>query len=265
MLLVTHYERLLELIVPDRVHVLAGGRIVKSGDKELARELDERGYDWIQAGGTRVNAGTIPLTAGATVPGPEPDARRAPRRARSARRGGLADAAARALALHGPRAARDRRLRARSRAPRSRPTRRRRASACSTTRRSATVAATRAARWSSASPASARPAIAGIDVTDLEERWGEFVRLFAKPISARTASARGAEHGVRPPRRSGSGCRPASRSARRFISCSSARGRELAAQPRIVIEVGPARRPRSCSTSSTATRTRKAGPTASRS
>jgi len=52
MLLVTHYERLLELIVPDRVHVLAGGRIVKSGGKELARELDERGYDWLQAGAT---------------------------------------------------------------------------------------------------------------------------------------------------------------------------------------------------------------------
>jgi Fe-S cluster assembly ATP-binding protein len=50
MLLVTHYERLLELIVPDRVHVLAGGRIVKSGGKELARELDARGYDWVQAG-----------------------------------------------------------------------------------------------------------------------------------------------------------------------------------------------------------------------
>jgi Fe-S cluster assembly ATP-binding protein len=50
MLLVTHYERLLELIVPDRVHVLAGGRIVKSGGKELARELDERGYDWLAAG-----------------------------------------------------------------------------------------------------------------------------------------------------------------------------------------------------------------------
>jgi Fe-S cluster assembly ATPase SufC len=47
---VTHYERLLELIVPDRVHVLADGRIVKSGGKELARELDERGYDWIPAG-----------------------------------------------------------------------------------------------------------------------------------------------------------------------------------------------------------------------
>jgi Fe-S cluster assembly ATP-binding protein len=50
MLLVTHYERLLELIVPDRVHVLAGGRIVRSGNKDLARELDERGYDWIHAG-----------------------------------------------------------------------------------------------------------------------------------------------------------------------------------------------------------------------
>jgi Fe-S cluster assembly ATP-binding protein len=50
MLLVTHYERLLELIVPDRVHVLADGRIVRSGSRELARELDERGYDWIQAG-----------------------------------------------------------------------------------------------------------------------------------------------------------------------------------------------------------------------
>ena len=49
MLLVTHYERLLELIVPDRVHVLAGGRIVKSGPKDLARELDSRGYDWVLA------------------------------------------------------------------------------------------------------------------------------------------------------------------------------------------------------------------------
>jgi len=49
MVLVTHYERLLELVVPDRVHVLAGGRIVRSGDRGLARELDERGYEWIQA------------------------------------------------------------------------------------------------------------------------------------------------------------------------------------------------------------------------
>ncbi len=48
MILVTHYERLLELVEPDYVHVLADGRIVKSGDRSLARELDEKGYDWIQ-------------------------------------------------------------------------------------------------------------------------------------------------------------------------------------------------------------------------
>ncbi len=48
MVLVTHYERLLELIVPDHVHVLSDGKIVKSGDRELARELDARGYDWVQ-------------------------------------------------------------------------------------------------------------------------------------------------------------------------------------------------------------------------
>ena len=48
LILVTHYERLLELVVPDFVHVLAGGKIVKSGDRELARYLDEHGYDWVQ-------------------------------------------------------------------------------------------------------------------------------------------------------------------------------------------------------------------------
>jgi Fe-S cluster assembly ATP-binding protein len=48
MILVTHYERLLELVVPDFVHVLSEGRISKSGDSSLARELDKRGYDWIQ-------------------------------------------------------------------------------------------------------------------------------------------------------------------------------------------------------------------------
>ena len=46
-IVVTHYQRLLNYIVPDHVHVLAGGRIVKSGGKELALELEERGYDWI--------------------------------------------------------------------------------------------------------------------------------------------------------------------------------------------------------------------------
>jgi Fe-S cluster assembly ATP-binding protein len=44
---VTHYQRLLNYIVPDRVHVLAGGRIVKSGGKELALELEAKGYDWL--------------------------------------------------------------------------------------------------------------------------------------------------------------------------------------------------------------------------
>ncbi len=46
-ILVTHYQRLLNYIVPDYVHVLFGGRIVKSGGKELALELEERGYDWV--------------------------------------------------------------------------------------------------------------------------------------------------------------------------------------------------------------------------
>ena len=46
-LMVTHYQRLLEHIVPDHVHVLVDGRIVKSGDKELAHELEARGYEWV--------------------------------------------------------------------------------------------------------------------------------------------------------------------------------------------------------------------------
>ena len=45
---ITHYQRLLEYIVPDYVHVLLNGRIVKSGGKELALELEEKGYDWIK-------------------------------------------------------------------------------------------------------------------------------------------------------------------------------------------------------------------------
>jgi Fe-S cluster assembly ATP-binding protein len=45
--LVTHYQRLLDYVIPDRVHVLSGGRIVKSGDKSLAQELERRGYDWV--------------------------------------------------------------------------------------------------------------------------------------------------------------------------------------------------------------------------
>ena len=47
-LIITHYQRLLEYIVPDFVHVLYDGRIVKSGTKELALELEEKGYDWLK-------------------------------------------------------------------------------------------------------------------------------------------------------------------------------------------------------------------------
>lgn len=47
MIVVTHYQRLLEYIQPDYVHVLAGGRIIRSGGKDLALELEERGYGWI--------------------------------------------------------------------------------------------------------------------------------------------------------------------------------------------------------------------------
>jgi Fe-S cluster assembly ATP-binding protein len=48
-LVITHYQRLLNYIVPDRVHVLADGRIVRSGDRHLALELEERGYAWLEA------------------------------------------------------------------------------------------------------------------------------------------------------------------------------------------------------------------------
>jgi Fe-S cluster assembly ATP-binding protein len=47
-IVITHYQRLLEYIVPDFVHVLYNGRIVKSGGKELAHQLEEKGYDWIK-------------------------------------------------------------------------------------------------------------------------------------------------------------------------------------------------------------------------
>jgi Fe-S cluster assembly ATP-binding protein len=49
MIVVTHYQRLLDYVTPDRVHVLAGGRIIRSGDKDLALELEDRGYAWVGA------------------------------------------------------------------------------------------------------------------------------------------------------------------------------------------------------------------------
>jgi Fe-S cluster assembly ATP-binding protein len=48
--LVTHYQRLLDHVVPDYVHVLTDGRIVKTGGRELALELERRGYDWLRQG-----------------------------------------------------------------------------------------------------------------------------------------------------------------------------------------------------------------------
>jgi len=53
---VTHYQRLLNYIIPDSVHVLSGGRIVKSGGKELALELEAKGYSWLEAGVEPVQA-----------------------------------------------------------------------------------------------------------------------------------------------------------------------------------------------------------------
>jgi Fe-S cluster assembly ATP-binding protein len=58
MILVTHYQRLLDYVVPDHVHVLSQGRIVKSGGKELALELEARGYGWLEA-----EAGAAPVEA----------------------------------------------------------------------------------------------------------------------------------------------------------------------------------------------------------
>ena len=55
-IVVTHYQRLLDYIVPDYVHVLSAGRIVKSGGKELALELEKKGYGWIETGAQPVGA-----------------------------------------------------------------------------------------------------------------------------------------------------------------------------------------------------------------
>lgn len=55
-IVVTHYQRLLDFIIPDVVHVLYNGRIVKSGTKELAMELEERGYDWIKEEADNIQA-----------------------------------------------------------------------------------------------------------------------------------------------------------------------------------------------------------------
>ncbi|WP_297364769.1 Fe-S cluster assembly ATPase SufC [Thauera sp.] len=61
MIVITHYQRLLDYIVPDKVHVLSQGRIVRSGGRELALELEEHGYGWIDAAqGGKATAGASP-------------------------------------------------------------------------------------------------------------------------------------------------------------------------------------------------------------
>ena len=57
MIVITHYQRLLEYIVPDRVHVLAEGRIATSGGKELALELEKKGYGWLEVEPEGASAG----------------------------------------------------------------------------------------------------------------------------------------------------------------------------------------------------------------
>jgi len=62
-LVITHYQRLLNYIVPDTVHVMSNGRVIESGPKELAMDLDEKGYDWIRAKAIDLDAAADGATA----------------------------------------------------------------------------------------------------------------------------------------------------------------------------------------------------------
>src|SRR5690606_2830011 len=73
MIVITHYQRLLDYIVPDFVHVLAQGRIVRSGGRELALELEEKGYGWIE-GAAPVAQGAAQCAHRTCTPGPIPSA-----------------------------------------------------------------------------------------------------------------------------------------------------------------------------------------------
>jgi Fe-S cluster assembly ATP-binding protein len=81
LLVITHYQRLLDYLVPDRTHVLLGGRIVKSGGRELVPELEKRGYRWIEeelrAGGGAVTSAVTPGSGPASASGPAAPARSA--------------------------------------------------------------------------------------------------------------------------------------------------------------------------------------------
>ena len=65
MMVITHYQRLLEYIVPDKVHVLADGRIAASGGSDLAIKLEEQGYTWLEQGGIAALKDTAGHRAGA--------------------------------------------------------------------------------------------------------------------------------------------------------------------------------------------------------
>jgi Fe-S cluster assembly ATP-binding protein len=65
-IVVTHYQRLLNYIVPDFVHVLSEGRLVKSGGRELALELEEKGYGWLEGAGGQATEGSNPPVAAGT-------------------------------------------------------------------------------------------------------------------------------------------------------------------------------------------------------
>jgi Fe-S cluster assembly ATP-binding protein len=63
-LLITHYQRLLDLITPDYVHVMAAGRILRSGGKDLALELERSGYEWVDAELAALASAQTPVEVG---------------------------------------------------------------------------------------------------------------------------------------------------------------------------------------------------------
>ena len=104
LLLITHFPRILETIHPDQVHVLSGGRIVKSGGMDLAMELEERGYDWVRKpGGHDGRTHRLQHPAGAAER-PAPSGMGAPPEGGGDRPGdpGTAHDPAGGLEIHGP-------------------------------------------------------------------------------------------------------------------------------------------------------------------
>ena len=76
MIVITHYQRLLDYIVPDKVHVLAQGRIIRSGGPELAHELEERGYAWLLEGAQAGQGQSAPATGPARAAAAQAGAKR---------------------------------------------------------------------------------------------------------------------------------------------------------------------------------------------